>query len=180
MDGENTWDEIRGIVNKCFYSSYYLSIATTTEDGTPHLTPIGSLMIGEDMRGIVFEKYSVNMGNNIKTNNKICIMGINAGLTTILKGILFKKLREPVGVRLWGTAGEKREATIEEMEGLHRRIQSALPIFGGIIRHLNGYKKLWGDMKYVRDIEFARYEYVKFGRKTIRQEVWQGGGPLRG
>ena len=171
MDMENKWDEIIEIVNKSFYSSYYFSIATVTDDGTPHLTPIGSLMLGKNRNGILFEKYSVNIGNHIKTNNKICVMAVNVGLTKMLKGVIFKKLREPLGIRLWGTAGEKREATIEEVEGLHRRIQSALPFIGGKIRHLNGYKKLWGDMKYVREIEFARYEFVRFGKKAIRQNV---------
>lgn len=166
MDIENSWDEITRIVDKSFLSSHYFSVATITDDGAPHLTPIGSLMLGENNRGILFEKYSVNMGNNIKVNNKICIMGINASLMTILKGVIFKKLREPLGVRLWGVAGERRKATTEEIESLHRRIQSALPVFGKVIRHLNGYKILWGDMKYVRDIEFNKFDHVKFGKKT--------------
>jgi hypothetical protein len=111
------------------------------------------------------------MGNNIKINNNICIMGINASLITILKAIIIKKLKDPPGVRLWGTAGERRKATKEEIECLHRRIQSVLPILGKIIKYLNGYKILWGDMKYVRDMEFNKYEYVKFGKMTNQQEV---------
>lgn len=166
MNIENKWDEITHIVNKSFYSSHYFSVATIADDGTPHLTPIGSLLLGENKRGIMFEKYSIRMGNNIKINNNICIMGINVSLVTILKAIIIKKIKYRPGVRLWGTAGERREATIDEIESLHRRIQSTLPILGRIIRHLNGYKILWGDMKYVRDIEFNKYEYVKFGKTT--------------
>jgi len=171
MNIENKWDQITKIVNKSFLSSHYFSVATITDDGTPHLTPIGSLILVENKRGIMFEKYSVQMGNNIKINNNICIMGINASLITILKAIIIKRLKDPPGVRLWGTAGERRKATKEEIEYLHRRIQSVLPILGKIIRYLNGYKILWGDMKYVRDIEFNKYEYVKFGKMTNQQEV---------
>jgi hypothetical protein len=166
MNIENNWDELTKIVNKSFFSSHYFSVATIADDGAPHLTPIGSLMLVENKKGIMFEKYSVQMGNNIKTNNNICIMGINASLMAILKAVITKNLKDPLGVRLYGTAGERRKATKEEIESLHQRIQSALPIFGRIIRHLSGYKILWGDMKYVRDIEFNKYEYVKFGKMT--------------
>ena len=171
MNIENEWDEITKIVNKSFFSSHYFSVATITDDGTPHLTPIGSLMLVENKeRNNVREILCSNGKQYQNKSANICIMGINASLITIIKAIIIKRLKDPPGIRLWGTAGERRKATKEEIEYLHRRIQSVLPMLGKIIRHLNGYKILWGDMKYVRDIEFSKYEYVKFGKMTNQGE----------
>lgn len=163
--GEN-WEKIIKIADKSFFSSYYFSIASVNSNGMPHVTPIGSLILGNDKKGIYFEKYPVNLPKNIENNRNVCVLGVNTGIFSLLKALLKKKFADEPGIRLWGSAGERRKATKEEIELLHRKIQSALPVIGLLFSKLKGYKLLWGDLKYVREIQFHSFEQIKFGEMT--------------
>jgi len=167
--GEN-WEKIVKIANRSFDSSYHFSMATINSNGMPHITPIGSLILGNDKKGIYFEKYPINLPKNIENNRNVCILGVNTNIFSILKALLKKKFADEPGIRLWGIAGEKRKATKEEIELLHKKIQSLLPLIGPLLSKLKGYKLLWGDLKYVREIQFHSFEPVKFGEMT--KSLW--------
>ncbi len=41
------WDQVKTLFRKSFVSSFHFSIATVNERGEPHVTPIGSMILGE-------------------------------------------------------------------------------------------------------------------------------------
>ena len=46
MDIDADWHVIKRLFRKSFASSIHYAIATVTQDGEPHVTPIGSLILG--------------------------------------------------------------------------------------------------------------------------------------
>lgn len=58
-----------------------------------------------------------------------------------LRSVLAGRFRKAIGVRLYGTAGPRREATVEELEAVERRVRLARLTRGG--------RALWSD-RFVR------------------------------
>ena len=160
------WERIVKIANRSFTSSYYFSIASIDSNRMPHITPIGSLILGNNKKGIYFENYPINLPKNIKNNKNVCVLGVDSRVISTVKALLKKKFTDDPGIRLWGIAGERRKATDEEIEMLHKKLQSLVPLIGPLISKLKGYKLLFGDLKYVREIQFHSFEPVRFGEMT--------------
>ena len=55
------WNLVRRGVTDAFRSSLHCSVATSNEDGSPHLTPIGSVLLTEAGRGIYFEIFATQV-----------------------------------------------------------------------------------------------------------------------
>ncbi len=156
------WDTMKKIFNKAFNSSFHYAIATVNKDGTPHVTPIGSLMLGEDRRGFYFEGYVNALSRNLQHNKRVCVMAVNSSRWSLLKSFFRGRITVPPGVRLRGTATERREATEQELEQFRRRFR--------MYRMFKGYNLLWGNLRYVREIHFDGYEPVRIGALT--RAVW--------
>ena len=45
------WNLIRPIFDNAFKSCMHYALATVNEDGSPHITPIGSLILRADLSG---------------------------------------------------------------------------------------------------------------------------------
>ncbi len=58
------------------------------------------------------------------------------------------------GVRLYGTAGERRQATPEELRRLQER--------KGFASRLKGGKLIWSDLTIVRDIHISSARPIKY------------------
>ncbi len=71
----------------------------------------------------------------------------------MLRALLLGRASRPFGVRLHGTAGERREATPEERERFLRRVRR--------FRFLRGHGLLWGKLRTVRDVRFDAIEPVR-------------------
>lgn len=157
------WDFMKKIFDDAFNSSFHYAVATVNRDGTPHVTPIGSLMLGDDRRGFYFEGYVDALSRNLQHNNRVCVLAVNSGTWSLLKSFIRGRLTAPPGVRLMGTAGERREATEQELDSFHRRFRR--------YRMFKGYDRLWGKLKYVREIAFDAYEPVRIGALT--RGIWR-------
>jgi hypothetical protein len=55
--------------------------------------------------------------------------------------------------KLYGTVGEQRDATPDELERFQRRVRS--------LRFLRGHGLLWGKLRTVRDVRFHAFEPVR-------------------
>ncbi|WP_141433988.1 pyridoxamine 5'-phosphate oxidase family protein [Bacillus sp. 03113] len=152
FDHWNTWREIAS-------QSFGFSFATVNPDGTPHVTPIGSLILSKDEpKGIYFQIFTSQMTQNLEHNNQVCILAVNSSKWFFLRSILSRKFKTPPGVRLSGTVGEKRIATEDEIQSLKENLGLLGRFFkvgpGGL------------NIKYVRDIHFDSVKPVSVGKLT--------------
>ena len=93
------WDKIRGIFSDAFRSSFHYAVATVNEDGSPHVTPIGSLFLGDDQRGFYFEEYVSALSRNLRHNKRVCVLAVNSGKYPLFKFLFRGKMTAPPGVR---------------------------------------------------------------------------------
>ena len=78
MDMETSWKDIKRLFKQSFSSSFHFAIASVSENGEPHITPIGSLILGKPGKGIYFEKFTQTMPCNFLSNRKICVLAVNS------------------------------------------------------------------------------------------------------
>lgn len=152
------WEKIRKLFNRSFYSSLHYAIATVNPDGTPHVTPIGSLILLDGQKGVYFEEFPNQLPANLGSNPRLSVLAVNSGKLFWLKSLLAGAFATPPGIRLYGIAGQRREATPEELKAWHRRISP--------FRFTKGYQLLWKNMKHVREIRFESYEPIHLGMMT--------------
>jgi hypothetical protein len=159
MDVLQHWDAIGKIFNQALGSC---AVATVNPDGSPHVTPIGSLFLQEPGKAFYFEKFPKNMRRNLERDQRVCVMAVTGGLWFIVKALFKGRFDTPPGVRLLGRVSARRMATADEM----RRWQEKVKHF----RLLKGYNLLWKDMSEVRDITFDSFEPLRLGLMT--QGLW--------
>ena len=116
MNIHENWEMIKGIVQVSMKSSHHLSFATVNEDGFPHITPIGSLILRDDCTGYYFEEYTKQMPINLRNNQRISILAVNSGFWFWIKAIYSGKFSSHPGIRLHGKVGDRRPATDGEID----------------------------------------------------------------
>jgi hypothetical protein len=163
MDLHNNSNEIKNLFRESFKSSLHYAIATVSEDGTPHVTPIGSLILGKPGKGFYFEKFTHNLPRNIENSSRVCVLAVNSSRWFWVKSLFGGRFNMPPAVRLYGVAKELRPATDREATLWQKRVSSA--------RFTKGHALMWREMSMVREIEFDRIEPVHIGRMT--QGLWQ-------
>ncbi len=136
------WAEIKSLFKQSFISSFHFAIATVTENGEPHVTPIGSLILGKPGHGIYFEKFPRHLPQNLGSNRQICVLAVNSGKWFWLRSLLRGKFKTPPAVRLYGVVGDLREATDTEIALWQKRVKS--------VSFSKGHAMMWGDMSRVR------------------------------
>ncbi|ACH37545.1 pyridoxamine-5'-phosphate oxidase-related FMN-binding protein [Citrifermentans bemidjiense Bem] len=156
------WPMIKAVLDKAHSTNRHCAIATVSEDGTPHVTPIGSLFLRDDCTGFYIESYCQKMADNLKRNNRVCIMGINSGIGYWLKSLFSGRFPSPPGVRLYGTVSELRLGTKDEIEYFQNRVRP--------FRKLKGHDLLWKNMRHVREIQLQSFEPVHAAKMT--QHLW--------
>ncbi len=147
------WAVIRNVFRDGFASSFHFAVASVGEDGAPNVTPIGSLVLGDLGRGFWFEEYAAGLGRRLDRDARVCVMAVSSGRWRMLETLWRGEARRPLGVRLHGTAGARREATAAEIERFGRRIHA--------LRFLRGHRLLWGRLRTVRDVRFHAFEPVR-------------------
>jgi len=158
MEINTHWPLVKKIFKQSFSSSFHFSIATVDKNGQPHITPVGSLILGKPGHGIYFEAFTTKLQNNLKTNNHVSILAVNSNKWFWLKSLFKGRFSEPPALRLQGEAGELREATEFEIELWHRRVKA--------FKLTKGHKIMWKDMTMVREITFSKIDPVYIGPMT--------------
>ena len=159
MDVIKDWPLIRKLFRDSFASNLQYAIASVSEDGSPHLTPIGSLMLTEPGKAVYFEKFTSQLPKNLKRNGKVTVMAVNSSKWFWLTSLIAGRFSQVPAIRLKGTAGDRRPATKEEAARFQRRVN--------VLRFTKGHKLLWRDMSDVRELYFDRAEPVKIGRMSM-------------
>jgi hypothetical protein len=162
MDIINNWKAVKTLFRESFKTSFHYSIATVSESGEPHVTPIGSLILGQPGKGFYFEEFTSTLPKHYASNRQICVLAVNSGRWFWLKALIKGKFTAPPAVRLYGTVGQRREATTTEITLWHKRVKS--------VRFSKGHSLMWANMKMVRDIEFSKIIPVHMGQMT--RETW--------
>ena len=158
MITSDKWNLIRPVFDNAFKSCMHISMATVNEDGSPHITPIGSLILREDTTGYFFDQYCTRTRENIARNPRACFLAVNADRPFWVKSLLIGKFSAAPAVRLMGTVKELREATSDEIAAWQNRIAFA--------RLTKGYEIMWSRMHSVRDVQFDSFEPMSSGKMT--------------
>lgn len=162
MDLITNWKEVKKLFKKSFRSSFHFAIATVKDSGEPHVTPIGSLILGEPGHGFYFEKFTQHLPRHIESNRHVCVLAVNSSRWFWLKSLVCGRFTSPPAVRLHGIAGKLRKATDIEVALWQKRVRA--------VSFTKGHAMIWRDMSMVRDIEFNRIEPVYIGKMTL--DVW--------
>ena len=158
MDLTANWNVVKSLFKASFKSSFHFAVASITENGEPHVTPIGSLILGEPGRGFYFEKFPRSLPRNVSSNNRICVLAVNSSRWFWLMSLVGGRFTSPPAVRLHGIAGDLREATETEMALWQKRVKR--------VGFSKGHAIMWRGMSMVRDIEFTKIEPVQIGEMT--------------
>jgi hypothetical protein len=152
------WNLVRRGVTDAFRSSLHCSVATLNEDGSPHLTPIGSVLLTEVGRGIYFEIFTTQLARNLERDPRLEVMAVHGGKGFWLSALARGRFSRPPGFRLSGRAGPRRPATAEEQCRWRRTVRR--------LRRLRGHDLLWGQLTHVRDLTFDAVTPVRVGALT--------------
>ena len=144
---EQQWPAIRRLFWNAFLSSVHCAIASVDEQGNPHVTPIGTVILRQPGVAIYFEQFTRGLPTNLKTNSQVCVLAVNSGRLFWLRSLLTGHFPSAPAVRLYGTVGELRPGTEEEIRLWRGRVWPA--------KFTKGYKLIWADMTMVREIHFT-------------------------
>lgn len=164
MDITTHWDAICDIFEKTLKTTGFCAMATVNPDGSPHITPIGSLILHAPGQAYYFEKFPKTMRRNLDQDPRVCVLAAHGGFWSTMASLFRGRFATAPGVRLMGMAGEPRPATEAEESLWRKRIK--------MFRWLKGYDLLWKDMTHVRDIRFDSFEPVRVGLMT--KGLWGG------
>jgi hypothetical protein len=157
------WKTIQAIFRESQNSSMHFAVATVSEEGAPHVAPIGALFLREDKTGFYFDEFPVNMSKNMERNPRVCILAVNSDFAFWQKSLFAGRFVTPPAVRLMGSVGQKREGTEEEIAMWQNHVKAA--------QRTKGYELMWKNMRMVRDIHFDSFEPVSCGEMT--QGLWE-------
>ncbi len=153
------WVKIMEYYAEALKASRYCSIATVDANGKPNVSPIGSLLLKADFSGFFLDIFTETLSKNIDLNNNVCILFVNTNKLFWMKSLYKNRFEKPSGLKLVGTAGEKRKAAEEEVESFRKYIK---PMKG-----FKGYHTLWDNLQYVRDVKFTEYHSIDTGKMTF-------------
>jgi Protein of unknown function (DUF2867)/Pyridoxamine 5'-phosphate oxidase len=152
------WTAIRTLVDK----ASCCAIASISRDGSPHITPIGSVVLDEEaLTGFYIEGYTSRLPTNLNHDPRICIYAEQGSMLSMLWSLLTGRAGKPMGVRLYARAGERRPVTKEELDRALHQLR--------IARWTRGYKRLFGKLSHVRELTFERFEPIIAGELTRGQ-----------
>jgi len=163
MQLQKNWVYIKKLFDQSFRSSFHYALATVNENGEPHVTPIGSLILRDPGHGFYFEEFTRQLPRNFRKNRQVCVLAVNSSRWFWIKSLFVGRFSNPPAIRLFGTVGDVREATEKEIRLWHRRVRT--------VRSSKGYALMWKNMRMVRDIEFSRVEPVYIGDMT--HDAWK-------
>jgi len=158
MNIKENWPEIRKHFNVSFRSNFHVTIASVGSENKPTVTPIGSLFLNDNMNGFYFEKYPSKLPEHAEVNSNICVLAVNSGSLFWIKSLFRGKFKSHPAIKLYGKLKERRAATEKEVARLNRRMKAT--------KGLKGNTYLWGEMPFVREVEFSQAEKMQLGKMT--------------
>lgn len=148
-------------IKPLFAKAMFTSVATVTEDGMPHVSPIGSVFLLNKDKGFYFEKFTKNIPKNNQNTPYATLMSVNVSKWFWLKSLLKGQFKTPPAIRLLVKLGELREESNQEASAFKRRVN--------IFKRTKGYDLMWKDMSLIREFEIVEYKPVYIGHMTKAQ-----------
>lgn len=158
MIDQAVWDHGVSVLRQGMSTSLHCSIASINEDGSPHVTPIGSLQITGVGTAMYFDVFNETLACNVDRDPRVTILAVNSSRTFWLIMLARGRFRDYPGVRLVGTVGPRRGSTVREQARFRQRVKR--------VRRLKGYDALWSEVGYARDVEFTDIAFVRIGSTT--------------
>jgi uncharacterized protein len=156
---ESSWRSVRTLWTEAFCTSFHFAIASVRPDGSPHVTPIGSiLLLPEPGRAIYFEEFTRRLPDHLERDPRVSILAVRSGSWFWLRALVRGRFSAPPAVRLSGVVGDRREAAPEELARIRRRFRG--------LRFTRGYGLLWERLGTVRDVKIHSVEPVILGAMT--------------
>lgn len=152
------WIELKRLAGRTFGTSLHFAIATVNADGTPHVTPIGSLLLTAPGEGYFFEAFADRLCANLDRGSPVTVLGVNSGSWHWLRALITGRFATPPAFRLSGIAGARRAATEAERSRWQKKVR--------LLRFFKGHDLLWGRLDTVRELHFHTLEPVRLGAMT--------------
>ncbi|WP_019202462.1 pyridoxamine 5'-phosphate oxidase family protein [Tsukamurella sp. 1534] len=153
------WELARSVVRRAVRSSFHCAVGSRNPDGSPHVTPIGSLLLEKDSRtGIYFDVFNARLARNVAADPRVTILAVDTGTPLFLRALLRGRFDRPPGVQLTGTVGAPRPAEPEDV----RRFRAVV----GPLYRLPGGRAMWSDLSRVRDVRFDSVRRIRLGAMT--------------
>jgi hypothetical protein len=160
----HAWPRIRAL----FSGTTRFVVASVNEDGSPHLTPIGSIHLRDDCTGYYMERFTRTLPRNLRAEHRICVYAETGTWLSWMSAMVRGRFRQPIAVRLAGRAGERRRLTHAERDAFLRKVRP--------LRWTRGHDILWGEMTHARELAFEGFTPVRAGRMT--RGLWPEPDPV--
>ena len=154
------WNQLKPLAGRVFGSSLHFTIATTNHDGTPHVTPIGSLILTKPGEAYFFEVFTRQLARNLDNGSPVAVLGVISSSRLWFRSLVTGHFSYPPAFRLLGTAGERRSSSAEEKARWKRKVR--------LLKWTRGYDLLWGNLDVVRELHFHELQPVELGRMTAK------------
>ena len=156
------WNQLKPLAGRVFGSSLHFTIATTNHDGTPHVTPIGSLILTDPGEAYFFDVFTRQLSRNLDSGSPVAVLGVISSSRLWFRSLVAGHFSFPPAFRLLGTAGERRSSTAEEQARWRRKVR--------LFRWTRGYDLLWGNLDVVRELHFHKLQPVNLGQMSSQFE----------
>jgi hypothetical protein len=148
-------------IKSLFAKAMFTSVATVTEEGMPHVSPIGSVFLINKDKGFYFEKFTKNVPKNTEHTPYATLMSVNVSKWFWLKSLLKGQFKTPPAIRLLVKLGELRQESDQEASVFKRKVS--------IFKWTKGYDLMWKEMAMIREFEIIDYKPVFIGKMTKAQ-----------
>ncbi len=152
MQSDIPWSEVTDLFGKV----PSMSIATVDEDGSPRVSPIGSVLFSGEGQGYYFEKYPKIMRSNLDRDPRMSILAVAPGFGYWVAALWRGRFKTQPAIRLVCEAEARRKATQEERNAWLAKVRP--------FRFFKGHDLLWKDMSDLREFKVIRVEPVELGR----------------
>ncbi|MBI3149898.1 MAG: pyridoxamine 5'-phosphate oxidase family protein [Betaproteobacteria bacterium] len=149
---ERQWQGIRQTVAR----AGFCAVASVNADGSPHLTPIGSVWLEKQPgKAMLFQRFTRQLPENAQSDDRVCLLATRNDAWFWIKALLRGRFDAPPGVRIVARLGPPRPARPEEIARFHGRMS--------IFRWTRGFRLLWADLRVARDLSIESVLPVKIG-----------------
>lgn len=159
LDMHKDWRIIYSVFKRAQNAGLCHNFSTINEDGTPNITPIGSLVLNANKPGgYYFDVFNRTLSENVDRNPNVAILAVDSRKLFWLKSVFARKFKTPPAIRLVGKVSARRPALPEEVK---RCLDEVKPL-----KRIGASKTLGKRLKHLRQVEFARVDVVNIGAMT--------------
>jgi hypothetical protein len=146
------WPEIYALSKHTMFGAF----ATVTPEGSPHVTPIGSIVLHRsEPRGYYHPKFTAKLRRTLDAGGRFELLFVDTRLGQWLPALLRGRFDRLIAARLSGSALPRREATEDEARRWRARVRP--------VRWTRGYELLWKEMRFVQELRFDGLAPIRFG-----------------